>query len=85
VDRWGEVDYEAEVVALDLTPKRGGYGTVLIIKPVLMPDGVTQTRVNAFNVGIILQEKIEPGSKIRFKRKANGMSVLVYGGGGHAS
>ena len=44
-----------------------------------MPDGATITRVNAFNIGIVLRKNIKKGDKIKFNRKANGMTVLAYG------
>jgi len=76
---YGDKVHEAVVVDIHIEPARGNFGVVLEIEPYLMPDGATITRVNAFNIGIVLRKGIKKGDKIKFNRKANGMTVLVYG------
>jgi len=76
---YGDKKHEAVVVDIHIEPARGNFGVVLEIEPYLMPDGATITRVNAFNIGIVLRKNIKKGDKIKFNRKSNGMTVLVYG------
>ena len=76
---YGDKKHEAVVTEIFVEPARGNFGVVLGIEPYLMPDGATISRVNAFNIGIVLRKGITKGSKIKFNRKANGMTVLVYG------
>ena len=79
VDKWGTDIFKGIVNGLKLTPGKGNYGTVLIIEPVKMPDGIIQRNINAFNPGIVLRAGITKGCEIKFKRKANQMCVLIYG------
>ena len=79
IGSYGDKKHEAVVTDIHIEPARGNFGVVLEIEPYLMPDGATITRVNAFNIGIVLRKGISKGSKIKFNRKANGMTVLVYG------
>lgn len=80
LDKWGGEIHQSEVIGLELIPKKGNFGCVLLIQPVKFRDGSTQRRVNGHNIGIILREKIELGSIIKFRRKSNGTCVLIYGG-----
>ena len=79
IGSYGDEKHEAVVTDIHIEPARGNFGVVLQIEPYLMPDGATITRVNAFNIGIVMRKGIQKGSKIKFLRKANGMTVLVYG------
>jgi NAD-dependent DNA ligase len=75
---FGETTFKGTVTGLTLTPGKGSFGTVLDIEPVRMPDGITVSKINAFNPGIILRNKITKGTEISFARKANSMCVLLY-------
>jgi len=79
IDVYGDKKHEAIVTDILIEPARGNFGVVLQVEPYVMPDNVTITRVNAFNIGIVLRKGIKKGDKIKFYRKANGMTVLVYG------
>ena len=79
LDSFGDKKHSAVVTDIHIEPSRGNFGIVLGIEPYVMPDGATITRVNAFNIGIILRMKIQKGSVIEFYRKSNGMTVLSYG------
>lgn len=78
LEKWAGKDGTGEVIGLDLSPKKGNYGTVLLIKPVIMTDGATVQRVNAYNLGIVHRNKISKGSIIKFTRVSNNMCNLVY-------
>jgi len=79
IGSYADKKHEAIVVDIHIEPARGNFGVVLQIEPYVMPDGATITRVNAFNIGIVMRKDIKKGDKIKFYRKANGMTVLVYG------
>jgi hypothetical protein len=78
LEKWAGKDSTAEVIGLDLQPKKGTYGCVLLIKPVTMADGATVSRVNAYNLGIVHRNKISKGSIIKFARVSNNMCNLIY-------
>jgi NAD-dependent DNA ligase len=78
--KWGTSTYKGVVTGIEFTPKRGNMGTVLLIEPLVLPNGFTYRRINAFNIGIVLREGIGVGSVIEFEQKANSMCVLRYGG-----
>lgn len=78
LEKWASKDNVAEVIGLDLTAKKGNYGCVLKVKDVVMEDGATVGRVNAYNLGIVHRNKISKGSIIKFARVSNNMCNLIY-------
>jgi len=78
VDEWQDQIFSSKVIGIELNPGKTNFGTVLLIEPILLPSGSTQRKINAHNIGIILNNGIEIGSEIKFFQKANGMCDLIY-------
>jgi len=73
---WGNTYFRSEVTGVKLSPGKGHYGVVLTIKPVVHPDGITYSNINAFNIGMILRNNIGVGTEIIFERQSNGLCYL---------
>lgn len=76
--KWEGVLSKGKVIGLENIPKKGNWGCVLLIEPLKMKDGSTQSRVNAYNLGIVRRNEIKIGSEINFVRVSNNMANLVY-------
>lgn len=76
--KWGGNVFEGVVIGLEFTEAKGNKGCVLLIEPLRLPDGVTQTRINAYNPGILERLNVSVGSVVKFRRESENSCNLIY-------
>ena len=80
VGPWGSKTYTSVVTKIhfDNTGNTSEFSIVAEVEPVVVANGNTVTRVNCFNPKILIENKINVGSYIRFEYKSASSIVLVY-------
>lgn len=80
VGPWGSQLYESKVVKIhfDNTGNTSEFSVVAEVEPVKVETGNVVTRVNCFNPKILIDNKINIGSYIKFEYKSASSIVLVY-------
>lgn len=80
VGPWGSYIYYSKVVDIKFenVGNTSEYSVVAIVEPVIVSTGNTVTRVNCFNLKILIDNGIKIGSEICFEYKSSSSVVLVY-------
>ena len=80
VGPWEADVYTSVVEDIILEQQKEEISVVLKVRPVMSKIGATLQRVNAFNLGILINSGIEVGSTIRFEYKSETNINLIYKG-----
>lgn len=78
INQFGSDIYTSKILDLELKQQGEKFSCVALIEPVTVKSGVTVSRVNVFNLDIMIKNNILPNNTITFEYKSESSVNLIY-------
>lgn len=78
IGRWKPGYYKGVITGIEIEQQKSKCSVVGLIEPVKLDNGITVSRVNLFNLDIMISNGINIGSEIDFEYKSESSVNLIY-------